>query len=409
MAEQASTHAKLEDVRTALMQVDSAVRPPFSDAPHKLPIYQTTTWRLKNPEEMEEALGGKLPLDVYTIFSGPNYRALEAKLAILEEGETAQVCAAGRSAIYATLATLAKPGQRIIAHHELYGGTLSILSMLRAGGCLVTYIDARDPTALEDVLSPETAVVYLESPSNPSLHIIDIAHCALVAHRYNPSIICVADNTFATPFNQRPLTLGADLVIESLTKYLDGRGTHFGGAVVGRKGIVEMLYPRLILAPMDPGVAWGISENILDFLQAMPLHNENAYEIAVFLRIGHGVERVHYPGFGEHINCDIAARQMVALDDGIPFGGVVSFELAGSRREAMRFVQALCGRKNALITHAVSVGNRDSLIEIPSCGTHRTQKGEDEKLIRFSVGIESSARLIEELNAALRTVFSVQV
>lgn len=402
----------MAEMRSALLHVDACTAD-WSERvrPHKTPKYQTTTYRFRNPAEMREAFEGRLLLDAYSLLSNPNYRALEAKLVILEQGEAAQVCAAGRSAIQATLYALSRPGETIIAHEELYGGTYDILEFLRKDGRNVVFVDAQDARNVVNAIDETTSIILVESPTNPSLQIINIAAVAGAAASADRGITVVVDNTFATPFNQRPLTFGKNiLVIESLTKYLNGKGTYFGGGIIGSETIVDRIYPRAVLAPMDPGVAWEISENLLDFLHAMPIHNLNAWEIAHFLANDSRVEKVYYPGLVDHRNRDVAARQMRAFDEGIPYGGMVSFELHGIKEDAERFI-AFFEEQGIFITHAVSLGSRDSLIEMPSCGTHSAGKGKaiSETFVRLSVGVEDYLDLEQEIHAALTHTFPAWV
>ena len=399
------------EMRSALLRVDANTAD-WSEhvRPHKTPKYQTTTYRFRNPAEMREAFAGRRLLDAYSLLSNPNYRALEAKLVILEQGEAAQVCAAGRSAIQAALYALSRPGETIIAHEELYGGTYDILRFLCEDGRKVIFVDAQDAKAVAAAIDEKTSIVLIESPTNPSLQIIDIETVARAATIADSAITVIVDNTFATPFNQRPLTLGKNIVvIESLTKYLNGKGTYFGGGIIGAKTLIDRIYPRAILAPMDPGVAWEIGENLLDFLQAMPIHNHNAWEIAHFLANDPHIAQIYYPGLIFHCNHDIAVKQMRALDGGTPFGGMVSFELHGTKEDAERFI-GFFEEHGTFITHAVSLGSRDSLIEMPSCGTHAGKgKAIKETFVRLSVGIENHFDLKQEINAALTHAFPAWV
>ena len=402
------------EMRSALLRVDARTAD-WSEhvRPHKTPKYQTTTYRFRNPAEMREAFAGQLLLDAYSLLSNPNYRALEAKLAILEQGEAAQVCAAGRSAIQATLYALSSPGETIVVHEELYGGTYDILRFLCKDERKIVFVNAQDAKAVAEAIEIDetTSIILIESPTNPSLQIIDIAAVDGAVTSAHRDITVVVDNTFATPFNQRPLTLGKNvLVIESLTKYLNGKGTYFGGGIIGAKTIIDRIYQRAVLAPMDPGVAWEIGENLIDFLQAMPIHNRNAWEIAHFLAGDIRIAQLYYPGLIFHRNHDIAVKQMRALDGGISFGGMVSFELHGTKEDAERFIDFF-EEHGTFITHAVSLGSRDSLIEMPSCGTHSARKGKaiSETFVRFSVGIENHDDLKQEIHAALTHAFPAWV
>lgn len=407
MAEQAKKSKTLEEIRTQIMAVDRCVREEMGIRSHKLPIFQSTTWEFDDPHTMEEAFAGHKLLDIYGPFSSPNYRAAEAKIAILEEGEAAQICASGHMAIYATLMSLTQPGQFIIAHKELYGGTYPILDLLSKEGRFVEFADMRNIAEFSRVLCEHrehTAAIFFETPSNPSLHVIDIAQVTGLAKECGKDTFVIVDNTFATSFNQRPLTLGADVVLQSMTKYLDGHGINFGGAAIASKEIVDRLYPMMSFAPVAPYVAWQFSESILDFLQTMPFHNQNAWHIAHFLAGHRAVKKVYYPGLPNHDNHAVACAQMRALDEGMPYGGMVSFELHGAKRDAESFIKNLRKQKS-VITHAVSLGNRDSLIAIPSCGIHAKGGHVPDNLIRFSVGIEDYLRLQSDIDNALAATF----
>lgn len=366
------------------------------------PIYQTSTFVFDSCEQGGRRFAGEEAGYIYTRLGNPTTSVLEAKIAALECGEACVATASGMGAISSTLWTIAGAGKHIIADGTLYGCTFALLNHgLTRYGVEVDFIDTSDLEAVKAHLKENTVAVYLETPANPNLKITDIAAIAEIAHGYNPAIKVVCDNTFASPALQNPLTLGADVVVHSATKYLNGHGDVIAGFVVSSAEFcseVRMFGLKdMTGAVMDPQAAFLILRGLKTFELRMARHCENGKKVAEFLDAHPAVEKVYYPGLKNHVGHEIAAKQMK------DFGGMVSFEVKGGRSAGVKLVNAL-----HLVTVAVSLGDAETLIEHPASMTHSTYS-EDELaasgiaagLIRLSVGLENADDIIADLKQAL--------
>ena len=340
---------------------------------------------------------------VYSRLSNPTRHALEQRLAALEGGAHGVAFSSGTAAIFTTLLSSVEPGDHVVAFDDLYAGTKRMLSDVFEArlDVEVSYVDATDPANVEAATTDETAVVWMESPTNPKLDLCDVAAIAEVADAHDATF--GVDNTFASPYFQRPLELGADVVAHSATKYLNGHSDAVGGAVVTNDDDLaeEIRFQQQVgtgdmLAPFD-------SYLVLRGLKTLPMrmrqHEANAMAVAEFLEAREEVSNVYYPGLESHPDHELAREQM----DG--FGGILSFELEGELEDAKRFVEAL-----EEFTLAVSVGGVESLIELPAMMTHeplpreeREELGITDTLFRVSVGVEG----IEDLVADLERGFEV--
>jgi cystathionine beta-lyase/cystathionine gamma-synthase len=350
------------------------------------PIYQTSTY-------VQEAVGKHKGYD-YSRVANPTRTALQTALASLEGADHGIAFSSGLGAT-TTLMHLVDPGQRVVLLADVYGGVYRMTSQVyEPKGYLFDYVTAEDFPNLRDHLDGNTRIVWIETPSNPMLNVVDIRAAADAAHEVGA--IVVVDNTFATPYLQQPLSLGADVVVHSTTKYLGGHSDTIGGfAATNDPTIAERLYflQKSLGAVPGPFDSWLVLRGIKTLAVRMRQHCENAMEVAVWLERRANVERVLYPGLPTHPNHAIAARQMR------DFGGMVSF-LAGSEEEAV----ALAGRTK-LFQLAESLGGVESLIEVPARMTHAATAtapfAAPPNLIRLSVGIESAADLISDLEHAL--------
>ena len=323
-------------------------------------------------------------------------------MAALEGGEACVAAASGMGAISSALWTIAGAGKHIVADGTLYGCTFALLNHgMSRYGVEVSFVDTSDLAAVKAALKENTCAVYLETPANPNLKIADIAAVAEAAHAYNPAIKVVCDNTFASPALQNPLALGADVVVHSATKYLNGHGDVIAGFVVGKAdfiGEVRMFGLKdMTGAVMDPFAAYLILRGLKTLEIRMERHCANAKAIAEYLDKHPAVEKVYYPGLKDHVGHDIAARQMK------DFGGMLSFEVKGGRAAGTKLVNAL-----HLITVAVSLGDAETLIEHPASMTHSTYTEEELAasgipggLIRLSAGLENAEDIIADLEQAL--------
>ena len=366
------------------------------------PIYQTSTFVFDSCEQGGRRFAGQEGGYIYTRLGNPTVSVLENKVAALECGEACVAAASGMGAISSALWTIAGAGKHIVADGTLYGCTFALLNHgMSRYGVEVSFVDTSDLAAVKAALKENTCAVYLETPANPNLKIADIAAVAEIAHTYNPDIKVVCDNTFASPALQNPLTLGADVVVHSATKYLNGHGDVIAGFVVGKAdfiGEVRMFGLKdMTGAVMDPFAAYLILRGLKTLEIRMERHCANAKAIAEFLDQHPAVEKVYYPGLKNHVGHDIAVRQMK------DFGGMLSFEVKGGRAAGTKLVNAL-----HLITVAVSLGDAETLIEHPASMTHSTYTEEELAasgipggLIRLSAGLENAEDIIADLEQAL--------
>jgi cystathionine beta-lyase/cystathionine gamma-synthase len=350
------------------------------------PIYQTSTY-------VQDAVGEHKGYD-YSRVANPTRTALQVALASLENADHGIAFSSGLGAT-TTIMHLVDPGQRVVLIADVYGGVYRMTSQVyEPKGYLFDYVPADEFPNLREHLDDNTRIVWVESPSNPLLNVVDIRAAAMAAH--DVGAILIVDNTFATPYLQQPLELGADVVVHSTTKYLGGHSDTIGGFIATNDPtIAERLYflQKSLGAVPGPFDSWLVLRGIKTLAVRMRQHCENAMAIAVWLERHGGVERVLYPGLPSHPQHTLAARQMR------DFGGMVSF-LAASEDEAI----ALVGRTK-LFQLAESLGGVESLIEVPARMTHASTAtapfASPPNLVRLSVGIESAADLIADLEHAL--------
>ena len=367
------------------------------------------------------------PIYIYDRLDEPSRSMLEDNLAAAEEGETAVCFSTGMAAISAALGVLAKAGDSIVGHRQLYGCTYSLLSnWLPRFGVSHRLIDLRDLDALAAALTPETMVVYFETPTNPTLEMIDIAAVRQAVDRVNAErgkrrkIYIVVDNTFATPFCQRPIPLGADVVCHSLTKNIGGFGTDMGGVWIGPRLLEPdvLLYRKDFGASLHPRAAWhalvyGLPTLALRLRQQM----ETAARVASFLEAHPAVERVSYPGLLSHPQRALAHRQMLDVERNFAPGSMIYFTLKGTPEEARdlgRRVMDYIAQHALAVTLAVSLGQIRTLIEHPGSMTHaaipieeQLKAGIDPGGIRLSIGLESAADIIADLGEGLELAQSL--
>ena len=370
-----------------------------------MPIYQTSTFYFKDCEQGGRRFAGEEDGYIYSRLGNPTTTVLENKIAALEGGEACAAAASGMGAISSCLWSIAGAGKHIIADETLYGCTFALLQHgMTQYGVEVTFTDLSKLENLTANLKENTVAVYLETPANPNLKITDIELLAKTAHEYNRDIKVVCDNTFASPALQTPLKLGADVVVHSATKYLNGHGDVIAGFVVGSAefiGEVRMFGLKdMTGAVMDPFCAFLILRGLKTLEIRMQKHCANAKMIAEFLDGHPAVEKVYYPGLEAHVGHDIAAKQMK------DFGGMISFEVKGGRAAGAKLVNSL-----KLVTVAVSLGDAETLIEHPASMTHSTYTEDELKasgiaagLIRLSVGLENYEDIIADLKQALDTL-----
>jgi cystathionine gamma-lyase len=358
------------------------------------PIYATSTYVQSSP--------GVHKGYEYSRTANPTRDALQASVANLEGGAAGFAFASGLAAS-ATIVELLDAGSHIIAMHDLYGGSYRLFENVRkrSAGHDVSFVDLTDPAALEAAIRPNTRLIWAETPTNPLLKIVDLRAVTAVAKKRGILVVC--DNTFATPYLQRPLEHGADIVVHSTTKYMNGHSDAIGGAAVVRHGNNELREKLTYLQNAVGGVSGPFDSfltlrGIKTLALRMERHCSNALAIAQFLESHPKVARVIYPGLASHPHHELAKRQMQG-----GFGGIVTVELRGGLEDARRFLE-----RCHLFALAESLGGVESLIEHPALMTHaslpaamRAQLGISDSLVRLSVGVESVGDLIAELHAAL--------
>jgi cystathionine gamma-synthase len=353
------------------------------------PIYQVSTYK-------QDGVGGLRGGYEYSRSANPTRSALEENLAALEGGRRGLAFASGLAAEDCLLRTVLSPGDHVVIPDDAYGGTFRLFAKVaERWGVRWSVANTSDPAAVRQAIRPETRAIWVETPSNPMLGITDIEVLADIARHAGARL--VVDNTFASPYLQQPLALGADVVVHSTTKYMGGHSDVVGGALVAADAALgeELAYHQnamgAIAGPFD---AWLVMRGIKTLAVRMDRHSENATKVAELLRSHPRVEQVYYPGLPEHAGHDIAVKQMRA------FGGMVSFRVAGGEEAAVE----VCNRAR-LFTLGESLGGVESLIEHPGRMTHASAAGSalevPADLVRLSVGIESADDLLADLRQAL--------
>lgn len=370
-----------------------------------VPIYQTSTFEFDSVEQGGARFAGTEDGYIYTRIGNPTVRNVELKLASLEGGEDAIATASGMGAITATIYSLVKAGDEIVADETLYGCTHAFLTNeISALGVRVKFADFTDLEALKAALSGSTKLVYFETPCNPTLKIVDIKAVADAAHAANREACVVVDNTFSSPYIQRPLELGADIVVHSATKYINGHGDVIAGSVVGDAARIKDIFgiglAHMTGAVMSPFDAFLIDRGLKTLSLRMERHCENAMQLAKYFEGHRAVKKVYYPGLESFEGHEIAKKQMSL------YGGMVSIELNADKETTAR---ALNGLK--LCKVAVSLGDPETLVEHAASMTHSTYTAEElaasgipEGLVRISVGLEDIEDIIADFDSILATI-----
>jgi len=365
-------------------------------------LFMTSGFVYKTAEEAEAAFAGDGLRFVYSRYANPTVSMFEERLRLIEGAETCRATSSGMAAVFASLACFLKTGDRVVASRALFGSCLHILNqILPRLGVATELVDGRDLAAWKQALAKGARAVFVESPSNPTLEIIDLKAVADLAHAQGALLI--VDNVFASPLLQKPLALGADVVVYSATKHIDGQGRSLGGAVLGPKKFFDdhlQMFLRHTGPALSPFNAWLLVKGLETMELRVTRECEVALALAHFLE-GHAkVRRVLYPGLKSHPQYDLAARQMSG------FGSVVCFEAGATKAEAFRVMNAF-----KLIEISNNLGDTKSLTTHPATTTHqrvppaeRAALGISDALIRVSAGIEDEADLIEDLDQALRAL-----
>jgi O-succinylhomoserine sulfhydrylase len=368
---------------------------------HAEALYLTSSFVFENAAQAAARFADEEPGFVYGRFSNPTVSMLQERLAALEGGEACIATASGMAAILSTTMALMKAGEHIVASRSLFGATQQLFGgILSKFGIDTTFVASSDPAAFENALRPQTKLVFVETPSNPLTEVFDIAALAHIAHRRGA--LLAVDNCFCTPALQRPLELGADLVIHSATKYLDGQGRVLGGAVVGSKALAGEVFKFLRTAgpSISPFNAWVILKGLETLRIRMQAQSAAALELACWLEAQPQVVRVYYPGLPSHPQHGLAMRQQKAG------GAIVSFEVKGGREQAWKVIDA-----TRLISITANLGDTKSTITHPASTTHgrigaeaRAAAGIRDGLLRVAVGLESVKDLQADLARGLAVI-----
>lgn len=363
-----------------------------------VPIYNASTFAFEDADEGRAVHNYEKPGYFYGRLGNPTNKALEKAVAELENTEAAIAFVSGMASISATILSLVKTGEHIVALSSMYSTSTQLFHYISESlGIDVTFIDATDTENYQNAIRPETRMFWIETPSNPRLHITDISAVTHIAKENG--ILTVADNTFASPFNQNPCNLGVDVIVHSATKYLGGHSDLSAGILAGRQELVQQIYNKglkLIGGGIAPQVAWLVLRGIKTLPLRMKQHNKNAYAIANMLQSHPKVKAVFYPALEGHKNREIAKKQMRG------FGGMVSFDVGGME-DGKRFINNV-----ELCSIATSLGGVETILQHSASMTHSTlskeareKAGISDGLIRLSVGIEDKKDLVQDLENAL--------
>jgi len=358
-----------------------------AEGEHSEPIFTTSSYVFPSAAEAAARFKGESKGNIYSRFTNPTVRTFEQRLAALEGGDSCVATASGMSAILSTCIALLKAGDHIVSSRSIFGTTVVLFNKyLQPFGVDTTFVDLTDIDAWKKAIKPETKILFLETPSNPLTEVADIQALADLAHEND--CLLVVDNCLCTPILQQPLKYGADIIIHSATKYIDGQGRAVGGAVVGNEEIVgETIFGFLRTAgpTLSPFNAWAFLKGLETLSLRMKAHSQNAFELATFLESHKNVNKVHYCGLSSHPQYELAQRQQLAGS------GVLSFEVKGGKAAAWKLIDS-----TRLLSITANLGDTKSTITHPATTTHgrltdeeRNNAGISDGLIRISVGLES--------------------
>lgn len=373
--------------------------PRSPQAEHSVPLYLTSSFTFENAEEMRATFADEVEHNIYSRFTNPNVAELAEKLRIMEGGEAGHAVASGMSAVFATFAALLSAGDHIVACRSVFGSTHTVLTkLLPRFGVGHTYVDASaDPESWEAAVTDATRMIFVETPTNPALEILDLDRLAELAARHD--LVFVVDNCFATPVLQRPLDRGAHLSVHSATKFIDGQGRVLGGAVVGRKDLVDEIFAfcRSTGPALSPFNAWVLSKSLETLALRMERHSDNALALAEALDGVTGARDVRYPFLPSHPQYEIAKRQMTAG------GGILTFTVEGGLEQGRRFLDAI-----RMCSLTANLGDTRTIVTHPASTTHAKLSEEERQavgitpgLIRISVGLEDFDDIAADVLQAL--------
>ncbi len=366
---------------------------------HSMPIFATSSYVFKNAEEAALRFTGQKPGNIYSRFTNPTVNAFQERLAYMEGGERCLAFASGMAAILAVGMGLLKSGDHVVCSRGVFGNTILLFqNYFGKFGVETDFVDLIDTADWEAAIKPNTRFLFLETPSNPLIEIADIELLATIAHKHG--CLLIVDNCFCTPVLQKPFTLGADIVVHSATKYIDGQGRCIGGAVIAGNELIEkFIYPYLRTggATMSPFNAWVFLSGLETLAVRMKAHCDSAFELAKWLAQCPSVSKIHYPGLPTHPQHELAKRQQSH------FGGIVSFEVQGGKEQAWKLIDA-----TEMISITANLGDVKTTITHPATTTHgrlapevRELAGIKDGLVRISVGLENLEDIKRDLARGL--------
>jgi len=365
---------------------------------HSSPLFLTSSFTFDDAEEMRAAFADETNDNIYSRFSNPTVQEFVDRMCALEGAEAGFATASGMSAIVASFLSFLKKGDHLLSCNAVFGSTHTIITKyLPKYGIEYTYVDAADPASWEAAIRPNTKMIYLETPTNPGLDIIDLASAGRIARKHN--LILNVDNCFATPIGQTPIQYGADLVVHSATKWLDGQGRVLGGIIVGKKELIHEIYLfcRSTGPSLSPFNAWILSRSLETLDVRMERHAANALHIATALEGHPAISSLRYPFLPSHPQHAIAKQQM------LNGGGIVCFELKGGLEAGRKFLDNL-----KMLSRTANLGDTRSIASHPASTTHAKLSPEERAavnitpgLIRISVGLEHRDDILEDILQAL--------
>ncbi len=366
------------------------------------PIFATSSFVFENAAEAAARFSGDSVGNIYSRFTNPTVRTFEERLAAMEGGERCIATSSGMSAIMTTCLSLLKAGDHIVSSRSIFGTTVGLFNnLLTKFDINTTFVDLIDYNAWENAITPATKLLFLETPSNPLTEIADISHLAEIAHKHD--CLLVVDNCLCTPILQKPIEYGADIVIHSATKYLDGQGRCVGGAIVGSNDLLKedvFGFLRTAGPSMSPFNAWVFLKGLETLNIRMKAHCENALLLAQWLEQHDKVEKVYYPGLESH------PQHQLAKDQQNGFGGLLSFDVVGEKEDAWHVIDS-----TELFSITANLGDTKSTITHSATTTHhrltdeeREEAGIKQKMIRISVGLEDIEDLKHDLNTGLSSI-----
>jgi len=367
---------------------------PTQEQEHSAAIFLTSSFRFDSAEQAAKRFDDKDQGNIYSRFTNPSVDAFQEKLAALEGAEQCLATASGMSAIFATIMTLLKPGEHMVASRGMFGTTIVLLNtVIQKFSIEVTFVDLPDLDDWKNSVQTNTKLFMLETPSNPLGEVVDLRALSAISKKNN--IILAVDNCILTPALQKPLALGADLVIHSATKYIDGQGRCLAGAIAGNNKLIDEIssFARSTGPTLSAFNAWIVFKGLETLSLRMKAHCENAKKLAIWLNEQEFVKKVHYLGLESHPHHSIAKEQQS------DYGGIVSFEVIGGRKEAFRLIN-----NTKMISITANLGDAKSTITHPATTTHvrlsdeeKQQSNISENLIRISVGLEDIEDIIADI------------